>query len=139
MKAICYAEQDGKTNEELKEILMKQPISMAIFSTGMMAAYKEGIMTEDFLHCSYTNREVNHGLMLVGFGHVTKHDKVRGRCKEYWIIRNSWGPDWGEEGFFRICADGAGSSKTPAGTCLVNRYSTWPTNDINDIDPDFSI
>ena len=112
---------------------------MAVYSTGMMSAYRDGIFTEDFLHCSYGNREVNHGLMLVGYGKVTSKDRVRGRCKEYWIIRNSWGPDWGEEGFFRICMDKAGSKKTPAGTCLVNRYATWPTNDINDIDPDFKI
>lgn len=96
-------------------------------------------MTEDFLHCSYPNREVNHGLLLVGYGHVDKHDKVRGRCSEYWIIRNSWGPTWGEEGFFRICADDAGSHKVPQGTCLVNKYSTWPTADKGDIDPEFEI
>ena len=96
-------------------------------------------MTEDFLKCSYTEREVNHGVLLVGLGKTKRSDLVRGRCKEYWIIRNSWGPDWGEEGFFRICADGPGSRKTPLGTCLVNKYSTWPTMDKSDIDPDFDI
>ena len=139
MKGIGYVEHDGRTNDQLKELLQTQPISMAIYSTGMMAAYKEGVFTEDFLHCSYSNREVNHGLVLVGYGKVTSKDRVRGRCKEYWIIRNSWGPDWGEEGFFSICSDDPGSKKTPVGTCLVNRYSTWPTDNKDDIDPDFSI
>lgn len=109
MTDIGYVEHDGRTNEELKELLLNQPISMAIFSTGMMAAYKEGVFTEEFLHCSYADREVNHGLVLVGYGKVTSKDRVRGRCKEYWIIRNSWGSDWGEDGFFRICADNPGS------------------------------
>ena len=110
-----------------------------MFTTGMMAAYREGVFTEDFLHCSYADREVNHGVVLIGYGKVDQHDRVRGRCKEYWIIRNSWGGDWGEEGFFRVCADDPGSKKTPVGTCLVNRYSTWPTLNYDDIDWSFDI
>jgi len=36
----------------------------------MMAAYKTGVFTEDFLKCSYDDREVNHGVLLVGYGKV---------------------------------------------------------------------
>jgi aminopeptidase C len=105
----------------------------------MMAAYKQGVMTDDFLHCSYGDREVNHGVLLVGYGKVTKHDRVNGRCEWYWIIRNSWGPTWGENGFFKICADHYPSKQLPYGTCLVNKYSVWPTMNKSDIDPDFEI
>jgi len=42
-----------------------------MYTTGILAAYKGGVMTEDFLHCSYTDREVNHGVLLVGYGKVT--------------------------------------------------------------------
>ena len=83
---------------------------MSMFTTGMLGAYKSGIVTEEFLHCSYTENEVNHGVVMIGYGKVSHKDRVRGRCKEYWIIRNSWGPHWGEEGFFRICSDNAGSN-----------------------------
>lgn len=105
----------------------------------MFAAYRGGVMTEDFLKCSYTSREVNHGVLLVGYGKVSRTDRVRGRCKAYWIIRNSWGPEWGESGMFRICADNPGSDETPLGTCLVNKYAVWPTNNEADIDPDFAM
>lgn len=132
MKNIGYVEHDGKTNEELKELLLQQPVSIGMYTTGMMSAYRDGVFTEDFLHCSYADREVNHGVVLIGYGKVGPHDRVRGRCKEYWIIRNSWGADWGEDGFFRVCADKPGSKKTPVGTCLVNRYSTWPTLNYED-------
>ena len=105
----------------------------------MLSAYKGGVITEDFMHCSYPDLEVNHGVVLVGYGKVGRHEQVRGRCKEYWIIRNSWGPNWGEQGFMRFCMDGTGSKKVPVGTCLLNRYTTWPTMNHDDIDPDFSI
>lgn len=49
---------------------MVQPISTSMFTTGMLQAYKTGVFTDDFLHCSYGNREVNHGVLLVGFGKV---------------------------------------------------------------------
>lgn len=80
-------------------------MSIGVYTSGMMGAYKQGVMTEEFLHCSYKDREVNHGVLLVGYGKVNSHDRVNGRCKWYWIIRNSWGANWGEDGFYRICAD----------------------------------
>jgi len=33
---------------------------------------------------------LDHGVQVVGY------------TKEYWIVRNSWGPDWGEEGYIRL-------------------------------------
>jgi len=38
---------------------------------------------------------VDHAVLLVGFGEETDG-------KKYWILQNSWGPTWGESGFFRM-------------------------------------
>ena len=118
-------EHDQMTNDEIKEQLLVQPVGVAIYSTGMLQSYTKGIVTEEYLHCSKESNEVNHGVVLVGFG-SHKDEKVRGHCKDYWIVRNSWGSRWGENGFFKLCADNPFTEKLPFGTCLVNQFGTWP-------------
>jgi cathepsin L len=39
---------------------------------------------------------VNHAVLAVGYGHEPSSGK------DYWLVRNSWGADWGENGFLRI-------------------------------------
>lgn len=37
-----------------------------------------------------------HAIKIVGWGFCKDYNVF------YWIIQNSWGTDWGEDGFFRI-------------------------------------
>lgn len=45
--------------------------------------------------------DVDHAIVLVGYG--AEMDK------DYWLVRNSWGSDWGEKGYIRIRRDGSTS------------------------------
>ena len=132
LTGIGFIEHDGRTNDQMRELIAKQPIGAGMVTTGMLNSYSTGILTEKFLHCSNENWEVNHGVLIVGYGQ-TEPEKPGNRvysnvqCNHYWIIRNSWGSDWGEHGFMKLCADGVGSKETPLGTCLINKYSVWPT------------
>merc|ERR1719242_582686 len=46
-----------------------------------------GCSTGMFKH---SGADLNHGVQVVGY------------TKQYWIVRNSWGADWGEKGYIRI-------------------------------------
>lgn len=84
----------GKTKMQ-KEIYARGPISCGIDSTDKIyEEYKNGIWSEKKFETA-----LNHYVSVVGWG----KDPTKG---DYWIVRNSWGTAWGEEGFFRIVMEG---------------------------------
>ncbi|CAN1824198.1 Cysteine protease RD19A [Linum perenne] len=44
----------------------------------------------------------DHGVLLVGYG-AAGYAPIRLKEKPYWIIKNSWGENWGEGGYYKIC------------------------------------
>ena len=55
---------------------------------------------------------VNHAVTVVGY-------ETHETGEEFWIVKNSWGPEWGENGFFKIikgighCAIGYNRNSVP--------------------------
>jgi len=58
------------------------------------------------LNISYCSTVVNHAVTLVGYGSSNGLD--------YWIVKNSWGTTFGENGYFRIARG--------RGMCGINTY-----------------
>jgi cathepsin F len=61
---------------------------------------------------------LDHGILIVGFGNQTS---IVGRHTPYWIVKNSWGPTWGEAGYLKIeRGDGKCGLNTFVSSSIIN-------------------
>ncbi|OVA17619.1 Peptidase C1A [Macleaya cordata] len=80
------------TNDEnaLMKAVANQPVSVAIDAGGSdFQFYSEGVFTGE------CGTELDHGVAVVGYGTTIDGTK-------YWIVKNSWGAEWGEKGYIRM-------------------------------------
>lgn len=96
------------SNERLKSLVARQPVTTGLVVTSNFRLYKSGVMTEELLQCSNAKNEINHSVTLVGYGKTDKKDVASTFCTEYWLARSNFGAAWGEQGLFKLCMDGAG-------------------------------
>ncbi len=74
-------------------------VAGAVFVTSAFEAYQSGIFSDSLTECSYTPcyyTSTNHCIALVGWQDTSLDGDG------YWILRNSWGSSWGEDGYMRI-------------------------------------
>ncbi|ESQ46043.1 hypothetical protein EUTSA_v10000210mg [Eutrema salsugineum] len=77
-------------------LVQNGPLAVAI-NAGYMQTYIGGVS------CPYIcSRRLNHGVLLVGYGSAG-FAQARLKKKPYWIIKNSWGETWGENGYYKLC------------------------------------
>eukprot|EP00164_Ancoracysta_twista_P001217 GFYU01001596.1.p2 GENE.GFYU01001596.1~~GFYU01001596.1.p2 ORF type:complete len:341 (+),score=114.05 GFYU01001596.1:31-1053(+) len=83
----------GAENTELKDaVAFHGPVSIAFQVVGDFRSYKSGVYRSTA--CKSGPGDVNHAVLAVGYGTEDGED--------YWIVKNSWGPEWGDKGYFKI-------------------------------------
>ncbi|XP_044745653.1 uncharacterized protein LOC123307422 [Coccinella septempunctata] len=92
-------------NDILNAVGSVGPVSAAIVSTDNLSSYKGGIL-DDAL-CA--GQQINHGVLIVGYGSENG--------KDFWILKNSWGANWGEAGYWRMAR-----GKNSCGITVQVRY-----------------
>ena len=115
MKVTGYKKLGSSTSNwtpvdegEIKEFLYETgPLAIAL-NASPLHLYTGGIIDKTSSQCSTYG--INHAVTLVGYG----HDSASG--KDFWIVKNSWGKNWGENGYFRM--------KRGSGVCGINCYIT---------------
>lgn len=96
----------------LKEVVAEYgPISIAIQADkSVFKDYKSGIISDD--SCG---TDLDHGVLIVGYG--TENST------KYWIVKNSWGKSWGENGYVRILRS---ESTDDPGVCGIGMQGSFP-------------
>ncbi|WOL01352.1 vignain-like [Canna indica] len=109
---VIDGHEDVPTNNEqaLLKAVANQPISASIEAAGQdFQFYSEGVFTGS------CETKLDHGVGIVEYG--TAYDGTK-----YWIVKNSWGADWGEQGYIRMQHDVSASE----GLCGIAMEASYP-------------
>ncbi|KMZ62201.1 Cysteine proteinase [Zostera marina] len=112
-------EEVGASENCLLNAVAKQPVSVFVASKYFddnSRFYKSGIFK---CHtCNFSEYKVGvHVVTVVGYGNDGEHD--------YWIVKNSWGDDWGKEsGYIRIQRNV--DECNGYGTCGIAQIASYP-------------
>ena len=90
-------------NELKEDILNHGPIETGFYVYDDFMNYKSGV----YKRTKGSVLKGGHAVKIIGWG---KEDDT-----EYWIVANSWGPEWGENGFFRIAFGECGIENVMSG------------------------
>ncbi|PIA51392.1 hypothetical protein AQUCO_01100309v1 [Aquilegia coerulea] len=111
-----YEDVPANNTNALLKAVSHQPVSVAIEAGGVyFQFYWRGV----FSGTCGTN--LDHGVAIVGYGETNEGVK-------YWLVKNSWGLDWGESGYIRMQRDEA-----QEGICGINKMASYPVKLANNL------
>uniref|UniRef100_A0A2M3Z104 Putative cysteine proteinase n=1 Tax=Anopheles braziliensis TaxID=58242 RepID=A0A2M3Z104_9DIPT len=102
-KTLSHVRVKGAVDMPKNETFIAQyliengPIAIGL-NANAMQFYRGGISHPWHLLCSH--KQIDHGVLIVGYG--VKEYPLFNKTLPYWTIKNSWGPKWGEQGYYRI-------------------------------------
>uniref|UniRef100_A0A0D9W2N7 Peptidase C1A papain C-terminal domain-containing protein n=1 Tax=Leersia perrieri TaxID=77586 RepID=A0A0D9W2N7_9ORYZ len=111
--ATIKSYEDVPANNEaaLMKAVANQPVSVAVDGGDMtFQFYSGGVMTGS------CGTDLDHGIAAIGYGTASDGTK-------YWLLKNSWGTTWGENGFLRMEKD----ISDKRGMCGLAMQPSYPT------------
>ncbi|XP_020097748.1 ervatamin-B-like [Ananas comosus] len=110
--ATIYGYEDVPPNDEnaLMNVVANRPVSVNVDAAAIQH-YSGGIFDGP------CGSSINHAMCIVGYG---QNDDAG---TKYWIVKNSWGTSWGDEGYIYFQKDVA----APEGMCGLATSPSYPT------------
>ncbi|KAK8958615.1 hypothetical protein KSP40_PGU003680 [Platanthera guangdongensis] len=101
----------ANNESSLKQAVANQPVSVAIDANSTdFKFYTSGVFT------GQCGTKLDHAVTAVGYGMDSDGTK-------YWLVKNSWGASWGEQGYIRMQRD----AEAPTGLCGIAVSPSYPT------------
>ena len=108
-----YVRSGHMSAEGIKEHLSRYgPVTHTMYVDQNFQSYSSGVFDCKETQSSF-GTNINHAMLIVGYG----HDEASG--KDYWLSKNSWGKRWGEDGYVRFLRE----DTEDGGTCNVQTYT----------------
>jgi cathepsin F len=101
-KVQKYVKSDPNETKIKEMVYLVGPITVTM-NGNLLQYYTTGIISASNAQCPPS--VVNHSVVIVGYGTSPSGNP-------FWIVKNSYGPNWGENGYFRILRG--------KGTCGIN-------------------
>jgi len=99
--AKISSSQGAKQESALQAALDKTPVSIAVDASGGFQSYKSGVFSGP------CGTRLNHAILAVGYN------------SQYWIVKNSWGSNWGSAGYIFMTRG--------KNLCGMGNDMNWPT------------
>ncbi|XP_010943503.1 cysteine protease XCP1 [Elaeis guineensis] len=107
-----YEDVPANSEQSLLKTLAHQPVSVAIEASGRdFQFYRGGVFDGP------CGTELDHGVTAMGYG--------SSKGQDYIMVKNSWGPKWGEKGYIKMKRN----TGKPEGLCGINKMASYPTKE----------
>jgi cathepsin L len=106
-KVRSYTDVQTRSPTQLKAAITQQPVSIAVEADQQsFQGYHSGVIT------SGCGQNLDHGVLAVGYGTLSGQG--------FFLVKNSWGASWGDQGYLRI-------SDSSANICGILSDPSYPT------------